>query len=81
MFLSCANPACRNSFEYKEGRLFRFQENPLDGQHPANGHSVRHFWLCGECSESYMLKKHGNRGVILVDRIGRACEPIPVPNT
>jgi hypothetical protein len=50
-YLNCANPDCSKEFDYREGRLFRFREFQPEGESPATGHSVRHFWLCTPCSE------------------------------
>ena len=56
MISICANPHCGKAFDYREGRLFRFRQNLKANELP-NAHSVRHFWLCGSCSEEYSLEE------------------------
>jgi len=57
MLSKCANPECATSLEdYRQGRLYRFYQSYLGSRQPANTHSVRHFWLCRGCSDSYTLE-------------------------
>lgn len=65
MFSKCANPSCKAEFDYRQGRFYRFHRRPLDDGQPANTHSVKHFWLCGECCETYHLKYAAGRGVLI----------------
>lgn len=65
MFSTCANPACQVGFDYRHGRFYRFHKRPLDDGQPANTHSVQHFWLCGNCCETYHLKYAEGRGVLI----------------
>lgn len=65
MFSNCANPSCQAEFDYRQGRFYRFHRGPLDDGQPANTHSVEHFWLCGECCETYHLKYAEGRGVLI----------------
>ena len=65
MFSECANPACEKPFDHHEGKFFRFPISVHDGEPPPNMHSVRHFWLCGDCSEVFTLSCRGDRGVVL----------------
>lgn len=67
MFAACANPDCRLSFNYREGRLFRFHKAYPTGSRPPNTHAVQHFWLCRECSAKYTLE-YADRGVVLLYR-------------
>lgn len=67
MFSACANPDCRLSFNYLEGRLFRFHKAHPLGTRPPNTHSVQHLWLCGNCSAKYTLE-YADRGVVLLRR-------------
>jgi len=55
MISQCANPDCSKSFDYQQGRFFRFPVN-VKGRKHGNGHSVQHFWLCRSCSEKYTLE-------------------------
>jgi hypothetical protein len=67
MFSRCANPDCAASFDYRQGRLFRFRQSDPESQTPAHAHSVKHFWLCKACSETYTLEYRKDLGV-LIDR-------------
>jgi hypothetical protein len=69
MFSTCANPECRVSFDYHEGRFFRFHKSHLPGEAPANTHSVQHFWLCGKCSKEFMLEYEETKGVEMLHRL------------
>jgi hypothetical protein len=68
MISSCANPACRLVFDYRQGHLFRFHKAHRPDEQPPNTHSVQHFWLCGKCSAIYTLVYADERGVLLQDR-------------
>jgi hypothetical protein len=59
MIWKCANPDCLASFDYREGRFFRFRRNHGPNEIPPNAHSVWHFWLCQPCSEVYTLEARG----------------------
>ncbi len=63
MFSRCANPSCKAEFDYRQGHFFRFHKRALDDGQPANTHSVQHFWLCGECSETHCLEYSEGAGV------------------
>jgi hypothetical protein len=54
MISKCANLDCAKSFNYQEGRFFRFRQTLVEGEQ-ANNHSVEHYWLCGSCSEKFTL--------------------------
>jgi hypothetical protein len=56
MISQCANPDCAKSFDYREGRFYRFRQVISEGEQRANAHCVLHFWLCGSCSEKYTLQ-------------------------
>jgi hypothetical protein len=68
MFPKCANPVCAKSFAYQKGRLFRFHESHPSGEKPTGSHSVRHFWLCEDCSSSYALEYRSGQ-CVLIDKI------------
>ncbi len=71
MFSKCSNPKCERSFDYRQGRLFRFHNNRPNGQTPADTCScVRHFWLCDGCSRTYVLEYHLGMGVAIRSRLG-----------
>jgi hypothetical protein len=64
-FSKCANPQCSSLFHYQEGRLYRFHRSHKDPEPPPNTHSVEHFWLCKECSESYTLEYKADRCALI----------------
>ena len=65
MIERCANPDCRATFDYREGRFFRFPRRSHAGQPARNSHAVEHFWFCGRCSEIYTLSFDEAAGVTL----------------
>jgi hypothetical protein len=65
MVSKCANPNCSTPFHHRRGRLFRFPKQPVEGGHPANTHSVQHFWLCEACLFVYSLEYYQGQGVTL----------------
>lgn len=69
MFLKCAHPDCTSDFDSEHGRLFRFQQNPDQEQQPSHWHSVKHFWLCGRCCETFTIGYRKGLGVVLMDRV------------
>lgn len=77
MFSNCANPSCQAEFDYRQGRYYRFHRRPLDDGQPANTHSVQHFWLCGECCETYHLKYAEGGGVLIELNFESAFESDP----
>lgn len=61
MFEKCANPECGRRFDYLEGQLIRFCRSAMDGLRTANEYVVEHFWLCGNCSEVYILEQKSEK--------------------
>jgi hypothetical protein len=61
MVNQCANPSCGKPLHYlREGRIFVFDLPDPDVPVPTpGGHSRRlqHFWLCGPCSETMVIKQ------------------------
>ena len=61
MINQCANPSCGKLLHYlREGRIFVFDLPDPDVPVPAPGGRARrlqHFWLCGSCSETMVLKE------------------------
>jgi len=51
---TCANPDCRKAFDYRQGQLVRFRIAELNGS-SEDQHPVKHFWLCGDCFELYVV--------------------------
>ncbi len=69
MISKCANPDCTAGFRFQQGQLLRFQTNASESHAaPANSKSVRHFWLCKCCSETYRLEYRKGSGLLLVVR-------------
>ena len=77
MVSKCANPSCQASFDHRHGRLFRFPKRPVEGDRPANTHSVQHFWLCGNCLATYLLEYHDGVGVAITARLDGTVTPGP----
>ncbi|HKT48629.1 MAG TPA: hypothetical protein VJP87_13990 [Candidatus Acidoferrales bacterium] len=65
----CANPDCEAAFDFRQGHIFRFHIDHPVGSEPLNAHSVRHFWLCGECSRDYTLEFREGEAILV------KCEP------
>lgn len=59
MFEKCANPDCDRPFDFREGQLVRFRRSASNVRCAANRCvvEVEHFWLCGRCSELYVLER------------------------
>jgi hypothetical protein len=69
MYLKCAHPDCTSDFDYAQGRLYRFQQTPQQEKQPSHWHSVKHYWLCGRCCESYTIEYQKGEGVLLMERL------------
>ena len=65
MIFKCANPECKAVFDHRHGILLRFPKRASDGQSPANTHAVQHFWLCGACSQAFVLEYRDDQGVVM----------------
>jgi len=68
MYLKCAHPECSADFDYGQGRFFRFQQFPRRDPPPTNSHSVKHFWLCTRCCETFTIDYQKGVGIILRQR-------------
>jgi hypothetical protein len=75
--VQCANPQCSKELLYlREGRIELLeleshaddQLRPDDGAFAMNCLPSKYFWLCGECSEIYILKRWTTSGLVLVFR-------------
>lgn len=75
MVSKCANPNCSATFDHQQGRLFRFPKRPIEDGRPANTHSVQHFWLCGNCYQTYSLEYHEDLGVAITRHFEKASAP------
>ena len=67
MFLKCSNPDCEKTFDYRRGRLFRFDNSQSDRENAAS--CVRHFWLCDGCSLTHDLECCLGMGVMIRSRV------------
>jgi hypothetical protein len=65
LFDACANGKCAEPFDYRKGRLFRFQHG-LKSIEPGTGHAVVHFWLCAKCTKIYTLEYREKSGVTVL---------------
>lgn len=70
MVNQCANPKCAKPLHYlREGRIFVFnlQTPVMDSSAKLADHLLRHYWLCGDCSQHMFLEKT-TTGVRLVNK-------------
>ena len=63
MIKKCCNPECESRFDYREGRLVRVTRTPANGEF-----SIEHFWLCGNCTEQYVLDHDSEMNVKIKPR-------------
>jgi hypothetical protein len=77
MYLKCAHPECSSDFDPGQGRIYRFQQSPRHGPLPANSHSVKHFWLCTKCRETFTIDYQEGVGVLLPQRLETLAEGQP----
>jgi len=74
MLEKCSNPDCDLPFDYREGRLIRF--SPTDTKSPGQSRYLAHFWLCGKCSERYVLAYERGAGMKIRLRPGAVLQKI-----
>jgi len=55
MIKKCCNPECDAPFDYREGRLVRISRSSSSGTSAENRFTIEHFWLCGNCTEVFVL--------------------------
>ncbi len=67
----CANPNCSKPLRYlREGRIFVF-DTPDPRGPVINGRIARrreHYWLCGDCSQTFVVTQTYETGVLVVPR-------------
>lgn len=71
MVNNCANPRCAKPLHYlREGRIFVFDVLDNSGPGEKRTRHLEHYWLCGECSQHYLVvrKDGAGSGVDLVPR-------------
>jgi hypothetical protein len=64
--LECVNPECAAQFNFRQGRIFRFYRyhstvNALS----LSQYSLKHFWLCKNCTEIYTLEYQEGMGLLI----------------
>ena len=74
MLIKCCNPKCEAPFDYREGRLIRFSGNRATGKPAENHPLIRHFWLCGKCSERYVFAYERGAGMKIRPRVAGSQE-------
>lgn len=75
MLNNCANPQCAKPLHYlREGRIFVFDVTAEAGTVPRR---LEHYWLCGACSERFLIEREKGSSVRLVPRISVAAERLP----
>ncbi len=74
----CANPQCCKPLHYlREGRVYVFDvTTPSPGERGAR--RMEHFWLCGTCSEMFLLEQVEDKSVRIAPRTQRN-SPAMVP--
>lgn len=72
MLSRCANPDCASLFDYRQGRLFRVQRGQSGRGSAKKPYSVKHFWLCKECAETYTVEYVKGSGMKMVPRFKRS---------
>ena len=84
--MQCANPQCSKELLYlREGRIELLeleshaddQFRPDDGAFAMNSLPSKYFWLCGECAETYILKRWTTSGLVLVLRNRKTADSHP----
>jgi hypothetical protein len=84
--MKCANPVCHNHLLYLRGgtlRLLEIERTPGSGDEgegggiPERRRAARYFWLCPECSQSLVLRRWTQDGVVLEPRNPSHGAPIP----
>jgi len=81
MISACANSTCSVSLSVGDGQYYRFHCD-ASGTTPKNSHSVRHFWLCQQCSLAYTLEGRTGVGIFLRQRLNPfARNPLAASNS
>jgi hypothetical protein len=77
----CANPQCCKPLHYlREGRVYVFDvTRTLNANGERTARRMEHFWLCGACSETYLLEQVEDRTVRITPRVKRAVSPTVLP--
>lgn len=74
MFMKCCNPECEAPFDHREGRLIRVTRPAAECNRARDRKAIEHFWICGKCSDRFVLRQDGEtRGTLR----SREIEPYP----
>ncbi len=70
MVNNCANPKCLKPLHYlREGSIYIFDVSDTDAKGLTTpGHRLEHYWLCGDCSMSYLLERTPNKELRLMPK-------------
>jgi len=64
--LNCANPECAAPFNFRQGQLLRLcHYHPKGNAHSVNQYSLKHFWLCKQCTEIYTLENREGGAMLI----------------
>jgi hypothetical protein len=72
MVSNCANPQCAKPLLYlREGRVFVFDlpDRSVKSTGEKPGHRLEHYWLCGDCSQRFIVQRDSDKGIRLVPRL------------
>jgi hypothetical protein len=76
----CANPQCCKPLHYlREGRVYVFDVTKSLAAGDRMPRRMEHFWLCGACSEIYLLEQVEDRTVRIVSRPKNPIAPTVLP--
>lgn len=76
----CANPQCCKPLHYlREGRVYVFDVTRPVAPGDRTPRRMEHFWLCGACSELYLLEQVEDRTVRIVSRPKSSITPTVLP--
>jgi len=65
----CANPECGKPLHYlREGRVYVFDVTRYAAAPADRTRRMEHFWLCGTCSDMYLLEQTAKDGVRITPR-------------
>ena len=65
----CANPQCGKPLHYlREGRVYVFDVTRFAASAADRTRRMEHFWLCGVCSDMYLLEQTPKEGVRISTR-------------
>ena len=60
----CANPQCGKPLHYlRAGRVYVFDVTRYAPAGEARSHRMEHFWLCGVCSDAFLLEQTPDAGI------------------